>query len=399
MVVLRQLEYFVAVARERHFGRAAEACHASQPALSAGIAKLERELGVTLIKRGHNFEGLTPAGKRIANWATRVLEDQQRLEAEAHSLRRGIVGTLHLGVGRYTINAPVARLVASFGSHHPMAKITISTTESTATMARRLHNFELDAAISSFEPDDAVGLSVTPLYEEKYVLLVSEDQVALGDRSISWMQAAELPLVLLTPEMKYRQFIDKTFTNTGAVVDPEVETDSMAALCAHVATGRWASVVPHSLLLGMPPTCGIRAIPLVDPDTGTQISIAVNPGSPNPIAATALVDLAASCELISPLGDTIASWERGHPVNSPDFTLSKTDNGRGPKPVDRQGPLSLPPEHLLQITVPERVVTGERRKPVRTRRPSRPSIRRGWRRPALWRNAVEDPLDVSSRRI
>ena len=64
-MLFRQLEYFVAVARERHFARAAEACYVSQPALSASIAKLERELNVTLINRGHNYEGLTPEGERL----------------------------------------------------------------------------------------------------------------------------------------------------------------------------------------------------------------------------------------------------------------------------------------------------------------------------------------------
>ena len=72
-MLLRQLEYFVAVARERHFARAADACYVSQPALSTAIAKLERELDVTLIHRGQNFEGLTLEGERLVVWAKRLL--------------------------------------------------------------------------------------------------------------------------------------------------------------------------------------------------------------------------------------------------------------------------------------------------------------------------------------
>ena len=68
-VLFRQLEYFVAVAQEQHFGRAAKKCHVSQPTLSAAIAKLERELDVTLIERGHSFVGLTPEGERLLTWA------------------------------------------------------------------------------------------------------------------------------------------------------------------------------------------------------------------------------------------------------------------------------------------------------------------------------------------
>ena len=79
----RQLEYFVAVARERHFARAAEACYVSQPALSASIAKLERELGVTLINRDHNFEGLTASNRQYL-WIKKLTRLPFR------SFRRGV---------------------------------------------------------------------------------------------------------------------------------------------------------------------------------------------------------------------------------------------------------------------------------------------------------------------
>src|SRR3979409_2675299 len=96
-MLLRQLEYFVAVARERHFARAAEACYVSQPALSASIAKLEKELNVTLINRGRSFEGLTPEGERLVVWAKRILAEQEAFKAEVAAVQSGITGTLRLG--------------------------------------------------------------------------------------------------------------------------------------------------------------------------------------------------------------------------------------------------------------------------------------------------------------
>ena len=89
-MLFRQLEYFVAVARERHFARAAEACYVSQPALSASIAKLERELNVTLINRGHNYQGLTPEGERLVVWAKRILAEQEAFKAEVAAVQSGI---------------------------------------------------------------------------------------------------------------------------------------------------------------------------------------------------------------------------------------------------------------------------------------------------------------------
>ena len=93
----RQLEYLVALDRERHFGRAAASCHVSQPALSEAIRSLERELGVPLVRRGRRFEGLTPEGERVLTWAQRAVANLRGLEQEVSRLREGLVGTLRLG--------------------------------------------------------------------------------------------------------------------------------------------------------------------------------------------------------------------------------------------------------------------------------------------------------------
>jgi DNA-binding transcriptional LysR family regulator len=85
-MLFRQLEYFVAVAQERHFARAAEKCYVSQPALSAAIAKLERELDVTLINRGHSFVGLTAEGERLVVWAKRILTEHDAFKAEVRAV-------------------------------------------------------------------------------------------------------------------------------------------------------------------------------------------------------------------------------------------------------------------------------------------------------------------------
>ena len=113
----RQLEYFAAVARERHFARAAEACYVSQPALSASIAKLERELGVTLINRDHNFEGLTAEGERLAVWARRILAEKDGFKTELAAVQSGISGTLRLGV-EPTASTSLAQPVAAFCAAH-----------------------------------------------------------------------------------------------------------------------------------------------------------------------------------------------------------------------------------------------------------------------------------------
>jgi len=306
-VLLRQLEYFVAVARERHFARAAESCYVSQPALSTSIAKLERELSVTLINRGQNFEGLTPEGERLVVWAKRVLAEHDALKAEAAAMRSGITATLRLGTGP-TVSTTAGLPVAAFCALHPLARVKVCSRLSSTELLRQLRNFELDAAIAHFGPDDQSGLEVVPLYEEQYVLLVSGEQLVPPARTITWAEAAQLPLALLTPDMRFRQSIDKAFASSGAVAAPQVETDSVASLYAHVATGAWASVVPHTWLRAMPVTGAARAIRLVEPETTAQISMAIHAG-PGSVAARAFLNVAAGPHL-----DEVFDLERRDPV-------------------------------------------------------------------------------------
>ena len=295
-MLLRQLEYFVAVARERHFARAAESCYVSQPALSTSIAKLERELSVTLINRGQNFEGLTLEGERLVVWAKRVLAEHDALKAEAAAMRSGISATLRLGTGP-TVSTTAALPVAAFCALHPLARVKVCSRLSSTELLRQLRDFELDAAIAHFGPDDQSGLEVIPLYEEQYVLLVSGEQLVPAQRTITWSEAAQLPLALLTPDMRFRQFIDKAFAASGSYAAPQVETDSVASLYAHVATGAWASVVPHTWLRAMPVTGAARAIRLVEPDTSAQISMAIHAGTPGSVAARAFLNVAVGTPL------------------------------------------------------------------------------------------------------
>jgi DNA-binding transcriptional LysR family regulator len=291
-MLFRQLEYFVAVARERHFARAAEACYVSQPALSAAIARLERELNVTLINRGHNFESLTPEGERLVVWAKRIVAEHDGFKAEAAAMKSGITGTLRLGTGP-TVSTTAGLPVAAFCSMHPLARVKVCSRLSSTELCRQLRGFELDAAIAHFDPGDREGLEVVPLYEEQYVLLVSGEQLMPATRTITWAEAAQLPLALLSPDMRFRQFIDSAFASCGVVATPQVETDSVASLYAHVATGAWASVVPHTWLRAIPATGGTRAIRLVEPDSRAQISVAIHAGTPGSVAARAFLNVAA----------------------------------------------------------------------------------------------------------
>ncbi|WP_031065981.1 LysR family transcriptional regulator [Streptomyces sp. NRRL WC-3742] len=289
-MLLRQLEYLVALARERHFARAAEACHVSQPALSEGLRKLEDELKVLLVRRGRAYEGLTPEGERILRRAQRLLADRDALREEATALRTGLSGTLRIG-SVPTASGAVSLLTDPFCAAHPLASVELRTDLRAEEVLRRVRDFEIDAGIT-YAPESTEGVRTHPLYEERYVLLTGGPEEPAARPSATWAEAAELPLCLLEPGMQGRRTLDEVFTGLGLAPRPRVETDSVASLFAHVRTGRWASVVPYAWLhvFGVPP--GMRALPLVEPVHGAPIVLVVADRRPGPVMARALLEAA-----------------------------------------------------------------------------------------------------------
>ena len=281
-MLFRQLEYFVAVAQERHFARAAEKCYVSQPALSAAIAKLERELDVTLINRGHSFQGLTAEGERLVVWAKRILAEHDAFKDEVRAVRSGITGTLRLGTVP-TASTTASLVLSAFCSDHPLVKVQIHSRLATTELHRRLQDFELEAAIVHTVPEEVRDVELVPLYEERFVLLVPADMLPAGTSTLQWPDAAQLPLALLAPDMTVRQAIDEAFSDQALTVTPQVETDSVASLLAQVATGDWACIIPHTWLWTSLMAGNIRVVGLVDPILKAQIAVATNsagPGSP-----------------------------------------------------------------------------------------------------------------------
>lgn len=268
----------------------------SQPALSASIAKLERELGVTLINRGRNFEGLTAEGERLVLWARRILAEKDGFKSELAAVQSGITGTLRLGV-EPTASTTLALPVAAFCAAHPLARVEIESRLSETELQRRLRDFEFDAVIAQFNPDEGPGFQVVPLYEEQYVVVAPDNRLMPHSPVVTWADAAQLPLALLTPDMRIRQVIDKAFTRNGIEPNHQVETDSVASLYALVGAGNCATIVPHTWLHALPVIGTASIARLTKPDIRAQISVAINAATPGSIAARAFVEAAKSLAL------------------------------------------------------------------------------------------------------
>jgi DNA-binding transcriptional LysR family regulator len=257
---LRQLEYLVALAREQHFARAADACCVSQPAISAGIQQLEKELGVPLFFRGKRFEGLTPEGERILIWARETLAAREGLRQEASVARKRLTGTLRLGAIPTTMPI-VSLLTGPFRAAHPDIHQMISSLNNTQIF-RRLSVFELDIGFTYLDDQQLQGFRTLPLYRERYMLLARDPESIFGLSEIGWDAAAELPMCLLDSSMQNRRIIDAAFARAKVKPRVAVETDSVFALYSHVRTAGLFSIIPHSMLTVFEMRGDLTAIPL-----------------------------------------------------------------------------------------------------------------------------------------
>ncbi|MEU3844936.1 LysR family transcriptional regulator [Streptomyces sp. NPDC028635] len=299
-MLFRQLEYLVALSRERHFARAAQACYVSQPALSEAIRKLEEELDVPLVRRGRKFEGLTPEGERIVVWAQRVLADRDALKDEAGALRSGLSGRMRIG-SVPTASGAASLLTDPFCAAHPLTTVEVIADLQSVDILRQLQNFEIDAGLTYVRDPLPEQFHSVPLYEERYVLLLTAADALARRTTATWAEASRLPLCLLNPSMQGRRVLDEQFAEAGTQPSPRVETDSVAALFAHVRTGRWASIVAHAWLhvFGVP--YGMRAVPLVEPARTVPVGLVVMAREPGSVMARALLDIARRTDVAAAL--------------------------------------------------------------------------------------------------
>ncbi len=282
--MIDKLEFIIALARERHFGRAAESCGVTQPTLSAGVKQLEEQMGVLLVNRGSRFQGFTPEGQRVLEWARRIVGDTRAMRDEINSLRHGLSGRLRIAAIP-TALAMVAAITTPYREKHPNVQFTIYSRNSLEIL-ELLENLEIDAGITYVENEPVGRVGTVPLYREQYRLLTSAD-APLGDlETVTWKEVAKLPLCLLTPDMQNRRIIDHLLKSVGAESRPTLESDSMILLYSHVRTGRWASVMSAKIAETLGLTETIRAIPITEPEAVQTIGLVVPAREPmTPIAA------------------------------------------------------------------------------------------------------------------
>jgi DNA-binding transcriptional LysR family regulator len=288
--MLAKLEYLIALAAEGNFGRAAARCGVAQPSFSAGIRALEDQLGVPLVLRSSRFQGFTPEGEMVLDWARRITGDAQAMRDSVRNVRRGLSGVLRIAAVP-TALASVHLLTIPYGERHPLVRFSV-TSATSAEVLMQLQNNEADAGITYLDNEPIGRARAVPLYDERYRLLTAAGGPLAAQAQVRWAELEGVPLCLLTPDMQNRRIIDGVLRQRGVSAAPALQSNSLVVLATHVKTGRFASVMPAMLADLFGAAWDLRAIPLVEPEESHRVGLVVPDRDPLSPLVEALVSQA-----------------------------------------------------------------------------------------------------------
>lgn len=275
MNLLASLRYLAALDEHKHFGRAAQACHITQPALSNALRALEEEFGTAIVKRGRSFAGFTAEGERVLASAQRMLHERELLQQDLNSVAGKPQGVLTIGAVP-TAMPIAARFSAMLQARHP-GIVPVVRSMSSAELENGLDSLSLDMGLGYTDRLAKQGsrLRHVAQYTEHYFLvrkagLAHSEQMQIGPK-ITWAEVAELPLCLLTREMHNRAIVDEVLANLGVAAKPAIETNSILTLVLSVAVGDVCSILPGALIGAVRGYRELEALPLVSPEVRTDI--------------------------------------------------------------------------------------------------------------------------------
>lgn len=294
-MTLTELRYIVALARERHFGRAAEACFVSQPTLSVAIRKLEDEFGLQIFERGSTGIQTTAMGDRIIEQAQRVLEEAGYLKDLARQGRDPMVGPIRVGViftiGPYLLPALVPAMI----QRYPLMPMILQE-NTTAKLLESLRQGELDLLILA-EPFDTQGLLVEPVYDEHFVLAVPREHPWTKRR---WIASAELRdqnmLLLGTGHCLRDQVIEicpelSRYSQSSSGIQKTFEGSSLETIRHMVASGIGITVLPQTACPSTRADGLLCYLPFEAPVPSRRVALAVRKSFARPAAVSALKEL------------------------------------------------------------------------------------------------------------
>jgi LysR family hydrogen peroxide-inducible transcriptional activator len=300
-MTLTELRYILAVARERHFGRAAESCFVSQPTLSVSIKKLESELGVVIFERGGAEITTTPIGAEIVEQAQRVLDEASRVKEIADHGRDPLSGPLRLGV-IYTIGPYLLpRIIRALIERYPAMPMILQE-NFTVRLLEMIRTGEVDVAVLA-EPFDTSGLETQPLYDEDFIVAVPRGHPWSRRASVTSMDLKQETMLLLGVGHCFRDQVLEVcpeaarFAAHSAGIQRTVEGSSLETIRHMVAEGLGITVLPRMSVTSDDDPL-LRFIPFRKPVPNRRVVLAWRKSFTRTPAIAALRDVILSVDLL-----------------------------------------------------------------------------------------------------
>lgn len=301
-MTLTELKYIVALAREKHFGRAADACFVSQPTLSVAIKKLEEELSVSLFERGSSEVSLTPVGERIVVQAQRVLEEASAIKSIAQQGMDPLAGPLRVGV-IYTIGPYLLPgLVSSMIERVPSMPLVLQE-NFTVRLLELLKQGEIDVAVLAL-PINESGFVIQPLYDEPFMVALPKSHRWANEKTIKSDDLRSENMLLLGTGHCFRDQVLgvcpelSRFSQSSEGIQRTFEGSSLETIRHMVASGVGITVLPSSSVPNpVPKESLLTYIPLADDDTRRTVALVWRKSFGRREALESLRDAIMACDL------------------------------------------------------------------------------------------------------
>jgi len=295
IMTLTELRYIVAVAEERHFGRAAVRSHVSQPSLSASVANLEDELGVKLFERGKRGVSLTRVGEEVVAQARRTLEESARIKTVAQQGRNPLKGILRLGVIHTIAPYLLPDLVAALRKSAPEMPLDIEE-NTTAALDLLLKAGELDVVVLAL-PYSGPGIETEPLYDEPFKIVVPRGHPLAKRKSIGASELDSADLLLLPEGHCLRDQVLQACREFSRPPPPGRQGNSLETLRSMVASGAGITVLPASALTARYANSLVKVIAFAPPVPVRRVALAWRKAFARPAAVKKLAETIQGLDL------------------------------------------------------------------------------------------------------
>lgn len=297
-MLLSQLTYFEALARERHFGRAAASCYVATSTLSEAIRKLEAEVGFPLVNRGKSaFQGLTEEGEIVLAYARRILSEQRSLSHDLAHRRGNLEGTVRFGtIPSGTDRA--AEVLSTLVTAHPGIQVDLVAGLTSEDIVNRVLDHDFDAGVihplhshvrRARREEPGQELHLVSLGVTRFVVVGKPALLGGFGGRITGAELETLSVALLNRGMVAREEFDRAMSAADLTVDPGAVATSVESLLALAGTGTWAVVVPSTTA----ESTQLTMLPLVEPEVRLELALVRRESRPAPVLAGALDEAAA----------------------------------------------------------------------------------------------------------